>query len=329
MKPAALLLGRALAALGLAALLAQPAAAAAPPLRLAVNQALRSAPVLVAEAEGYFAAEGVAVQTMPCTVGLRCMELLLAGQADLATMAELPVVLNGFERSDYAIVASLGSATRDVKLITRRSAAIATAHDLVGKRVASVRGASPHYVLDAFLLYSGIDPAGVTLLTRQPEQLIATLQSGEADAIAIWEPHASLALQTLGDAVSVLPMAGLHSETFALVARRPLPSEREADIVRLLRALARAEQLMHEQPRRAQAIVGARLKLSPQLVERVWADSEFRLGLQQSLVGRMEREAQWAQRLGLLPAGPLPNYLRLLEPAALRQVRPAAVTLVK
>src|SRR5688572_28475465 len=75
-------------------------------LVLATARTTLSLPIRIAESQGFFAAEGVAVRSVECIGGQRCLRQLFEGRAQLATASELPVMFNSFTRDDYAVVAT-------------------------------------------------------------------------------------------------------------------------------------------------------------------------------------------------------------------------------
>lgn len=305
-------------------------AAAAQELMLAVSRTVLSLPVYVAESQRYFADEGVAVRTRECVGGQRCIKFIFDGQAQLATVADPPVMFHSFARTDYAIIATFVTSVRDIKLVLRRSTGVETPAGLKGRRVGTVKGTSAHYFLDAFLLFNGLDPRQIELVSLQPEEIAAALKDGRIDAAAIWEPFAYRSLKALADDGRVLPSARIYTETFNLVAGRRLIAEREDDLVKVLRALQRAQQFIEQQPRQAQAILKERLQEDQAFIEATWTDVDYRMSLTQSLLSTLEGQARWALREGHVPAGgAVPGYLQFVEPAALRRAVPAAVTLVK
>ncbi len=299
-------------------------------LTIAVSRTGLSLPLYVAEAQHYFAAEGVAVRTHECVGGPRCLKLLFDGQAQLATASELPVMFNSFARSDYAIVATFVTSSRDVKMIVRQSAGIDAAAKLRGRRVGTVKGTSAHYFLDAYLLFNGLDPRQIELVPLEPGDTAAAFKDGRIDAAAIWEPFAYRTLKALDGDGRILPSARIYTETFNLVAGHKFIAERESDLIKVLRALQRAQAFIAQQPRQAQAILKQRLGEDQAFIDATWSDVDYRMSLAESLVGTLEGQARWALREGhVTPGSAVPGYLQFVAPEALRQAVPAAVTLVK
>jgi ABC-type nitrate/sulfonate/bicarbonate transport system substrate-binding protein len=305
-------------------------ACAAQEVTIAVSRASLSLPIFVADSLKFFADAGIPVTTRECIGGHRCIKLMLDGEVPLATAAEMPVMLNSLARSDFAIVATFVTSKRDIKLIARKSAGIATTGDLRGKRIGTVAGTSAHYFLDGFLLFDGVDPKAVRLVSLAPEQITAALTEGRIDAAAIWEPFANRSIRALaGDAV-VLPRVPIYTETFNLLASRKFIAEHEAELVKVLQAVARAERFIRGRPQEAQAILKERLQEDQGFVAATWDDFDYRLSLNQPLVSTLEGQARWAVREGYVRRdSQIPNFLHFVAPEALRKVEPSAVTLVK
>ena len=303
--------------------------ALAQPLVVGVSRSSLSLPLFVADSQGYFAAEGVQVRLRECLGGQRCIKLVFDGEVQVGTASELPVMFNAFDRRDFAVIATFVSSDRDIKLVARKSAGITGPRDLTGKRIGMVKGTSAQYFLDAYLLFNGIEPARVTLVPLAPEQVPQALARREVDVVAIWEPFAYLAKTLLGADAMVMDSPRIYTETFNLVVLRSLAAAREADLVKMLRAIERAQQFIRQQPGQAQAILKERIHVDQGFIDATWGDFDYRLGLDQSLVSTLEGQARWAQREGHVQADlKPPTFLEFVQSAALRQAAPASVNTV-
>ncbi len=313
-------------ALALAALAwLAPIAAAAESLRIAASRAPVSLPLYVAQRRGFFADEHLEVVITDCIGGTRCLRQVLDGKADIATTSEMLVVLQAFARADVAILATMAHATDNLKLIARKASGVTRSEQLAGRKLGVIAGTAAQYLLETHLLNVGVDPHGVTLVPMQAEETVAALASGRIDAVAVWEPFGYAALYGV-DAVGVrLPLSGGYIETYDLVGRRTLFAARDDALVRLLRAVDRAEGFIQAHPGEAQAILREQLKLDQHFVDWVWGGLGFRLSLDQALLTTMEGEVRWAQREGHVAGGARPNVLTLIHPGPLRAVRPGAV----
>lgn len=316
-----------LAALGLLlwAAVARPCVGAE--LVLAVGRSLMALPVHVAQQQGYFAAEGVAVRLVDCDDGVNCLQRLLDGSAQLATASELPVVFSSFERADAVIVATLAKSTQYIRLVARKSAGIAGPQQFPGKRIGVVVSSSAHYLLDLCLLLHGVDPHELRIVPMPAEQLAGALQRKEIDAFAAYGRQAWQAKKALGSDAIVLDEPGMYTERHNLNAARKALAERSEEIVKALRAIERAQQFIARQPQRAKALMQARSGGEPAFIETMFPIFEFRLSLDQSLIATMEGQARWALREGHVSAGSRPaNLLQFVDFAPLRAAVPSAVS---
>lgn len=304
-------------------------AASAATLTLGVVELPHAATLLIAAHEGYYAAEGLEVKILPCVSGKRCMELLRDGSAQVITSAGPPIVLAAHAGMAFDIVATFERSDAEGRIVARADRGIRTAADLKGRRLGYLVGSGAHYYADTFLLVGGVDPASVQRVALDPADPTGPLIRGEIDAAAYYQPHAAIALDALGAGAAVLPMARVYTSALHLVS---LPAARgvdDATLRALLRAVQRGERLWAADPARWQAWLARRLKLDPRLLRSSVADMKFGLELGQMLVTTLEAQSRWAQREGLVPAGPMPDYLARIRPAPLHSVAPRAVSLVR
>ena len=288
----------------------------------------QSLPIYVAEAQNYFHAAGVDVVTREYPSGVACLAALAQGQVQIATASEVGVMFNSFARPDLAIFATLSSSTTGQKIIVRKSGGIRSAQQLVAKRVATAPRSNAHYYLDSALVMNGIDPAQVAVQYLPADQVGAALVAGDIDAAVIWEPYAHQALEALGQQGELLPNAPVYTSRFNLVAARGPLAAREADFVKVLRAVERAMRFISEHPEQAQAILRARLGVDPSYIADTWGDYRYALSLSQSLVTSIDVEARWAVRGGHASAsGELPRGQDVVVTGPLRKVLPDSVTL--
>jgi len=312
--------------LALAACCGLVAGAAAQTLSLGVSDGPVSLPIYVAQANGYFEREGLSLSTRSCSSGRDCYKLMAEGTVQLATAAELIATLNSFTRQDLAFIASISASSSQIKIVARRSAGIAAPSQVAGKRVGTVQGSSAAYFLGRWLALDNPRGRDSTIVSMEPGRIAAALQRGEIDAAAIWEPVASNAAAALGSDGVLFENPGLYSQQFGLITSRALIKTREADLLKLLRALQQAERFIAEQPLKAQQLLVARLGVTSAQAAAQMREHDFRLGLDFSLIDTMDSQARWAIRE--MRVQPRPDtLLNVVDPALLRKVAPDAVQL--
>lgn len=303
-------------------------AATAAPLTLAVADLPLFAPALIAEAEGYYAAEGLDLKILHCVNGRRCLQHLTDGEAQIATVADTPIVMASHAGARFDIVATMGT-SRENRLIARADRGIHTPADLKGKRIGFVKGTTAHYFTTTFLVFNHIDPSEVTLVPMEAGEMVQRLVHGDVDAAGLYQPHAHQVVTKLGKNAQALPLPRVYTVTANLVSQPASAGVRDEDVVKILRALKHACEFIAAQPGRTKAVLAARLQVDIALLDSSWDDYDYRLGLNQSLITGLEAESRWALREALVPHGGMPDYLERVRAAPLRTVDPRAVSIVQ
>lgn len=312
-------------AVGLLAALTAAAVPAAP-LVIAIGESTLFAPLQLAAQEGYFAAEGLDVQVISCINGRRCLKHLTDGEAQVATVADTPMVFALHAGHRFDIVATFGSSSRDAALIARTDRGITKAADLAGKRIGVVRGTSAHYFTNVFLLVNGVPRDSVNLVFIDPNRGGEPLLRGEVDAAGLYRPTGPQTLQQLGAKGMQLPTLRPYTVMVNLVAR---PGLSQDTLLRLLKAAQRGVALLGGQPARAHELLAARWKIDARHAAAQLDGYEFRLTLDQNLLSTLEAESRWAVREGLVEGKAVPDYLELMRVEPLRALDPHAMTVVK
>jgi len=300
----------------------------AQPLRIGVSETILSLPLYVAEHEGFFKKHGVDVQLVKCVGGNRCMRNMLNGETELSTATELPVMFNSFERNDFAILSSFVSTSTDVKILAKKSANVLRAADLQNKTVGYIEGTASQYVLDLVLVYSGIDPSTVSLKAVTPEKALSAIASNEIEALCIWEPFAARIQREFGAGVQLVPAPKLYTENFNLIALNSVIKARPEELLKVLHALKDSTDFIETHPDKAKSLLAKRFVLPRVIVDNIFGDYRYRLGLNRSLSRTMEGQARWALREGYVNRTlSQPNYLNYLNSSLLRKVDPNLVSL--
>ncbi len=287
-----------------------------------------SAPLLIAQAQGYFADEGLDVTVERYPFGRIALESMLAGEVNLATVAETPIVLQSFKRDDFAVAAMFVYNYDDTKVIVRKDR-VAVPAGLAGKTIGTSFGTSPQFFLDTYLSSVGIAKSQVKIVDISQKDLPAALQSGAVDAIVAFEPYAHQALQLLPEAAMRLPKVEILKETFNLVVMKDFARQHSLVLPRVLRAMDRA--ITYQERNRAEtiAILVRDLGIDATYLAETWDDYKFGLSLDQAFLVNLEDVARWAIENKLTERTEVPNYLGYLATDALQAVKPEAVRLLQ
>lgn len=299
------------------------------PVTIGVASLVLSAPIIIAQEKGYFADEGLKVTLKEYQFGKLALEAALAGEVDLATVAETPIVMYSFERNDFDVIAAFVHSYDDSKIIVRTDRGIRTAEGLKGKRIATTFGTSAHFFLEIYLDYTRVDKSDVILIDIPQKNLADALNRGEVDAISAFEPHAYEALRSIPDKSMRLPRTELFRETFNLAAMSEFTKKHPAAIRKVLRAIDSAVAFIKQNKEASIGILAEKLNVDKKYLYVTWRDFEFGLSLDQTLLLTFEDVAEWAIQNELTDRTKVPNYLRLIYFDGLKSVKPEAVRILQ
>jgi len=302
-------------------------------ITIGVSKVLLPSLVWVAENRGYFQENGVEITIKEFDSGKAAFtNMLSAGGLDMVTVAQTPVMLNSFNRSDFAIVSAIASSYNDVHVLAKRDRSITKPADLRGKKIGVTKGTTSHYFLDLFLGSSNIRSSDVEVVDTEVKQLATSLQNGTVDAISTFQPYAYDAEKALGENGINLPARKIFREDFYLVANQQFLQTHATAIIRFLQALKQAEEFIQKDthdkdqaPDEVVAIVAKRLGLENEFVASVWDDFQFGLFLDQTIIKTMEDQAKWAIQNKLTDKTIVPNYVDYISVDALRKAAPEKV----
>jgi NitT/TauT family transport system substrate-binding protein len=243
---------------------------------------------------------------------------MLAGEVDLATVAETPMWRQAQRGRPLVLWATLAETRRSEWIIARGDRGITGPADVVGRRIAVPRGTTAEIYLLAFLDLYGIDRARVTIEDVQPQDMAARLAAGEVDVGCVWEPFASKIQSTLDHPV-LMHDDFIYRMTWNLVGRSDRPV---AAVERVLRAIDRADHRMLADDPRVVDGVARWCALEPELVRRTIPDHHYTLQLEGSLLTEIEEQVKLIDG----PAAAPPDILGLIDARPLANVLPEAVS---
>ncbi len=168
-------------------------------LRIGVLPILDILPLYVAEAEGYFAQQGVQVDLVPIASAAERDQLMQAGQIDGIINDLVSIVLYNKETPHVTVVRYAMQATAaypQFRILAAPHAGLHSPSDLQGVTLGVSEGTVIQYVTERLLAAEGL-PAQKFHQIAIPKisDRMALLESGELQAATLPEPLASLAMQ--------------------------------------------------------------------------------------------------------------------------------------
>ena len=176
------------------------------------------APIYLAEAEGYFAQQGLQLEHVDMVSGAAIVPAVVRGDVDVLPTVITPAVFNAITRGGrLRLVASqhqFGSGcSHSGFVVTRKlasSGALETAAGLRGKSHSVTTNLISLYMLETILKPFGLTPDDLRAVDVPESAALAALQAGRIDLALLGEPHLARALTEFDDvmwrsATTVLP----------------------------------------------------------------------------------------------------------------------------
>jgi NitT/TauT family transport system substrate-binding protein len=174
-------------------------ALAAPALRVALAATDSSILVPAADAFGYLARAGLAVEPQMLANGAATIAAIMGGSIDLGgsnSLSFLQAREKGLPLKIVAPQAIYRTGAASTALVTGTDSALRTGRDLAGKVVAvNALGGSPHIAVKAWIDKSGGDAGTVHFVELPFPAMPAALAGGRVDAAMIAEPALTAALE--------------------------------------------------------------------------------------------------------------------------------------
>ena len=245
---------------------AQLAHADGKPMRIGWVRAMANAPALIAEKNGYYAAEGLNVELKAFGDGPIVQQALSSGELDMAYIGAPPVFqwyargLNSriLAKVNYGQAALIAGTTSPVKGVA----------DLRGKKIAGLpKGSGMDVLLRGYVVkeLGGLAAdRDVDIVSMPASNMGAALDRGLVDAAFTWEPFVSTALlrgtsRLLVDVSQKLP----NYPWYVVMAVPRTLAERPDDVVKVLRAHRRAIAFLNLHPAEANQIIADAFEITP------------------------------------------------------------------
>lgn len=288
-------------------------------VRFAAYEGDTSLLVWLAKDKGFFDDFGVAVELQPYASGKQAMEMLLAGEAELANSAEFVVVKESFDHSDIRILGHIASAD-STWLVANKQAGVITPKSLKGKRVGVTMGSTAEYFLGRFLIRHGLQLHDVETVDLAPDEIIANMATAEIDAAITWQANHHSIDNSLQDWAVSYPAQLEQAFFFILSAEEDWLKTHSEHVDRILRALAAADAWARDNSQAVPEYLIERFALSPDYAKRSTQIHKWELGFSQSLLVAMDAQKRWANTKGVVNASDEPNFAEFIHPNALESV---------
>lgn len=293
------------------------------PVTLAASKNLWNTLPLIAQAQGFFRAEGLDPTVTYLDAGRYCMDAVVSGSTNFGNVVEVNVAFLGFSANqDISIVGTVVESTSSA-IIARRSAGITKPSDLAGKIVALSPGTTSDVFANWYLPKNGVPIEAVNLRRIQPAAIQQAVIAQEVDAASTWQPFVYNISKAMGsDAIEFRDPAAYRGYENVAV-RKSWAKEHPETVRAFLRALRVAEEFVKANPAEAQAIMAKEIALDPEIVKATW--SEYTMMLSLDTPGLAKHIGQIGTWISATQDGfkgkPVPDYTVYLDDTYLQSIR--------
>ncbi len=226
------------------------------------------------------------------------LEAMRSGAIDAGAVGDAPLtfaVAAGLDAKGILATRYAGNA-----LIVKQGSPINAVKDLVGKRIATVKGSSGHNLALQALQKAGIDPTQVNFVFTTPAEATLVLDQGGVDAVSTWEPYVSFATYQSG--ARILVDGKDYPALSYLVASNHAIVSKSAELADFTRRLSRARAWGQQHPQAYAASISALLRI-PQEVALLKVKREVNTvdSDQQEVLAVQQKTADLYVKNGLIP----------------------------
>jgi len=182
---------------------------------------------------------GTPVKWVEFPAGPQLLEALALGSIDFGGVGDSPPVFAQAAGKDLLYVGAEPAKPRSSALLVKPESAIKTLPDLKGKRVATQKGSSAHYLLVQAVRRAGLQWTDITPIYLPPADARAAFEKGAVDAWVIWDPYYAAAEIAGGVRVLASSQGLTNNNTFYLASRGL--TQREPQVQALFAALTEAD----------------------------------------------------------------------------------------
>ena len=286
-------------------------------------------PVVLAQEQSLFSKEGLQVTIKKYGAGSLAFDSMLAGECDMATVGETPLVMKSFERQDFTILATLVSSDDATRILANKERGIQRAEDLKGKTIFVHKNTTNHFFLEMFLMKNGVSPKEVTLIFKDVEDYAEAFATGRIDAVVGTDALIRKPRQALGDKGIVFSSSGLCLNTFNLVTMQSVIKEKPQVVRKVVKTLLKSAEVLTKDRQQAIRTLAKAMNTNEQDMAATLQVNRWDVGLAQTLLLSLEQEAQWAMDSGLTTKTHIPNYLNFIHRDVLHGLKPEAVTIMR
>lgn len=249
-----------------------------------------------------FKTKGLDVKTSLFSSGPACVDALVFGGADVATMGDTAalILLSRFP-GKYTILGSHGGGEARHKIIIPKESLNTSPVDLSNKKIGVKKGTSTHAGLMKYLSKNNVTT--FTLVDLDPTLLAEALASKEVDAVAASEPTPSqIVLKEKGRVLA--DFSGLGSTwPVLLVTKNRFLETHKSDVTKFISAFLESEKQLKENPQLSYLLTNTGLSIK--LIDETTASHQYKFHPLSEIKDSLNETAEFLKQENIIETIPV------------------------
>lgn len=263
---------------------------------------------IIAEEQGFFEEEGLDVDLQLLTDPSVSTSMVAANEAQFYSISNYQAINLADKGSEVCLLAPVVDAGNTQVVIGGPDLEITSAKDLEGKKMGYTDGAGVIVAVENMCDDLGVDFESIELVNLQASDMLASLQSGDIDLFAAWEPWGIKAEEFGGyylftGTQSYLPenegeVSYLNFEVCIDVSKSFLETDPQA-CEAYVRAMMKATDYINENLEAAAAVVGERIDIDEETCVAIMQKNSYKVTFDQTFKDACDSLAEYMKDSGL------------------------------
>ncbi len=226
-------------------------------------------------------------------------EAVAAGEADLGHMADLPAIIARSSGQPIQVVSGVATGEKSLAVLVPVDSDIQTIEDLKGKKIAYATGSYAQHLLALVLDQAGLTFDDVESVNLGAADSPAAMETGEVDAIVIWEQFITK-LTEEGNARVLIDGTGIKKSNMVVYAVSDYASANPDAIVAFINGTQRGAQYIKDNPEDAAKILAPIYAVTEEVMAKILQNFDFTVALSEDDITEILTVANYANEAGII-----------------------------